>query len=155
VTEAFAALAAGADVLKMFPAEQLGPIVVKAWRAVIPASVMLVPVGGITPDSLKEFTAAGASAFGLGSALYKPGMSADENHKLTTFIVPPRWLFLKIETDEGIVGWGEPVVEGRALTVEAAVKELGRLPDRQGSPPDRGSLERDVSRRLLSRRRRS
>lgn len=44
--------------------------------------------------------------------------------KLTTYIVPPRWLFLKIETDEGIVGWGEPVVEGRALTVEAAVHEL-------------------------------
>ncbi|MCQ8783068.1 galactonate dehydratase [Mangrovibrevibacter kandeliae] len=44
--------------------------------------------------------------------------------KLSTFIVPPRWLFLKIETDEGIVGWGEPVVEGRALTVETAVHEL-------------------------------
>lgn len=81
VTEAFAALAAGADILKMFPAEQLGPVVVKAWRAVIPASVMLVPVGGITPDSLKEFTAAGASAFGLGSALYKPGMTAEQVRK--------------------------------------------------------------------------
>ncbi|WP_050479564.1 2-dehydro-3-deoxy-6-phosphogalactonate aldolase [Herbaspirillum rhizosphaerae] len=78
VTEAFAALAAGADILKMFPAEQLGPAVVKAWRAVIPASVMLAPVGGITPASLKEFVAAGASAFGLGSALYKPGMSAEQ-----------------------------------------------------------------------------
>ncbi|MCW4115742.1 galactonate dehydratase [Aurantimonas sp. MSK8Z-1] len=44
--------------------------------------------------------------------------------KLSTFIVPPRWLFLKIETDAGIVGWGEPVVEGRALTVETAVHEL-------------------------------
>lgn len=43
---------------------------------------------------------------------------------LKTFIIPPRWLFLKIETDEGISGWGEPVVEGRALTVEAAVHEL-------------------------------
>ncbi|RUX00793.1 galactonate dehydratase, partial [Mesorhizobium sp. M8A.F.Ca.ET.059.01.1.1] len=42
-----------------------------------------------------------------------------------TYIVPPRWLFLKIETDAGVTGWGEPVVEGRALTVEAAVKELG------------------------------
>ena len=81
VTEAFAALAAGADILKMFPAEQLGPVVVKAWRAVIPASVMLVPVGGITPDSLKEFTAAGASAFGLGSALYKPGMTVEQVRK--------------------------------------------------------------------------
>ena len=44
--------------------------------------------------------------------------------KMETFLVPPRWLFLKIETDEGITGWGEPVVEGRAATVEAAVKEL-------------------------------
>ena len=78
VTEAFAALAAGADILKMFPAEQLGPVVVKAWRAVIPANVLLVPVGGITPAGLKEFVAAGASAFGLGSALYKPGMSAEQ-----------------------------------------------------------------------------
>ena len=44
--------------------------------------------------------------------------------KLTTYIVPPRWCFLKIETDEGIVGWGEPVLEGRAHTVAAAVEEL-------------------------------
>lgn len=44
--------------------------------------------------------------------------------KLTTFIVPPRWCFLKIDTDEGVVGWGEPVVEGRAHTVAAAVEEL-------------------------------
>src|SRR5580658_3693045 len=44
--------------------------------------------------------------------------------KLTTFVVPPRWLFLKIETDEGITGWGEPVVEGRAETVAACVAEL-------------------------------
>ncbi len=43
---------------------------------------------------------------------------------MTTYAVPPRWLFLKIETDEGIVGWGEPVVEGRAATVAAAVEEL-------------------------------
>src|SRR6476619_5858977 len=44
--------------------------------------------------------------------------------KLTTFVVPPRWCFLKIETDEGITGWGEPVLEGRAHTVAAAVAEL-------------------------------
>lgn len=44
--------------------------------------------------------------------------------KLTTFIVPPRWCFLKVETDEGVTGWGEPVVEGRAHTVAAAVEEL-------------------------------
>ena len=74
-TEGFAALAAGADFLKLFPAEQLPPAVVKAWRAVFPVSVPLVPVGGITPESLAPFVAAGASGFGLGSAVYKPGMS--------------------------------------------------------------------------------
>ncbi|MDR2862829.1 MAG: bifunctional D-altronate/D-mannonate dehydratase, partial [Puniceicoccales bacterium] len=44
--------------------------------------------------------------------------------KLELFKIPPRWLFLKVSTDEGVTGWGEPVVEGRADTVEAAVKEL-------------------------------
>ncbi|OZI44209.1 2-dehydro-3-deoxy-6-phosphogalactonate aldolase [Bordetella genomosp. 5] len=75
-TEAFAALAAGADALKLFPAEQLGPQVLRAWRAVLRAP--LLPVGGITPQNLADFAAAGASGFGLGSALYKPGLSADE-----------------------------------------------------------------------------
>ncbi|SEA71965.1 2-dehydro-3-deoxy-6-phosphogalactonate aldolase [Paraburkholderia sartisoli] len=74
--EAFLALKNGADVLKMFPAEQLGAHVVKAWRAVIAAEVPLVPVGGITPDNMGPFLSAGANGFGLGSALYKPGQSA-------------------------------------------------------------------------------
>ncbi|MEO6919168.1 MAG: 2-dehydro-3-deoxy-6-phosphogalactonate aldolase [Collimonas sp.] len=78
VTEAFAALAAGADVLKMFPAEQLGAHVVKAWRAVVPHEIALLPVGGITPENLATFIDAGASGFGLGSALYKPGLSAEQ-----------------------------------------------------------------------------
>ena len=77
-TEAYAALAAGADVLKMFPAEQLGPAVLKAWRAVMRPPIALVPVGGITPDNLSSYAQAGASGFGLGSALYKPGLSANE-----------------------------------------------------------------------------
>lgn len=76
VTEAYAALAAGADVLKLFPAEQLGPAVLKAWRAVIPMSVTLLPVGGIATTSIAPFTSVGASGFGLGSALYQPGMNA-------------------------------------------------------------------------------
>lgn len=76
-TEAFAALVAGADALKMFPAEQLGTHVVKAWRAVTPKRVPLVPVGGITPDNMAPFLAAGADGFGLGSALYRPGQGAD------------------------------------------------------------------------------
>jgi 2-dehydro-3-deoxyphosphogalactonate aldolase len=77
-TEAFAALAAGADGLKAFPAEMIAPAVVKAWRAVIPASAPILPVGGITPDTMAPYLAAGASGFGLGSALYRPGDGAPE-----------------------------------------------------------------------------
>jgi 2-dehydro-3-deoxyphosphogalactonate aldolase len=76
-TEAFAALKHGADALKMFPAEQLGPEVTKAWRAVIPSVVPLLPVGGVKPDNMGPQLIAGASGFGLGSALYKPGQDAD------------------------------------------------------------------------------
>jgi len=75
-TEAFAALQHGADALKMFPAELLGPAVVKSWRSVVPNAVPLLPVGGIQPDNMGPFLAAGASGFGLGSALYKPGQPA-------------------------------------------------------------------------------
>ena len=77
-TEAFAALAEGADVLKMFPAEQMGPAVVKAWLAVLPAGTVLVPVGGITPDNMQAFIDAGVKGFGLGSGLFKPGMTAEQ-----------------------------------------------------------------------------
>ena len=56
--------------------------------------------------------------------LSRPGDPSMKITKLTTYIVPPRWCFLKIETDAGIVGWGEPVVEGRAHSVAAAVEEL-------------------------------
>jgi 2-dehydro-3-deoxyphosphogalactonate aldolase len=76
-SEAFAALKAGANVLKMFPFEQLGEKVIKAWRAVIAADIALVPVGGITPSNVSALLAAGASGFGLGSALYKPGQTVD------------------------------------------------------------------------------
>jgi len=72
-TEAFAALAAGADGLKAFPAELITPVVVKAWRAVIPKSVPILPVGGIAPETMAGYIAAGATGFGLGSALYRPG----------------------------------------------------------------------------------
>lgn len=77
-TEAFAALAEGADVLKLFPAEQMGPSVIKAWLAVLPAGSLLLPVGGITPDNMQVFTDAGAKGFGLGSGLFKPGMTVDQ-----------------------------------------------------------------------------
>ena len=75
-TEAFAALAAGAHGLKLFPAEMLPPRVVKALRAVLPTACVLLPVGGISPDNMAAYRVAGASGFGIGSALYKPGMTA-------------------------------------------------------------------------------
>ena len=74
-TEALAAIEAGADFLKLFPAEQLPPAIVKAWRAVLPKGMPLVPVGGIAPESMAAYVAAGATGFGLGSAIYKPGMT--------------------------------------------------------------------------------
>lgn len=72
-TEAFGALRAGAHGLKLFPAEMIGPAVVKALRAVLPPAAALLPVGGITPDNMAAYRAAGASGFGIGSALYRPG----------------------------------------------------------------------------------
>jgi 2-dehydro-3-deoxyphosphogalactonate aldolase len=75
-SEAFAALEAGAAGLKLFPAEMIPPAAVRALRAVIPTEVALLPVGGITPRNMADYRAAGASGFGIGSALFKPGMSA-------------------------------------------------------------------------------
>jgi 2-dehydro-3-deoxyphosphogalactonate aldolase len=75
-TEAFAALQAGATGLKLFPAEMITPAVVKALRAVLPAPTLLLPVGGISVDNMAAYRAAGASGFGIGSALYAPGMTA-------------------------------------------------------------------------------
>jgi 2-dehydro-3-deoxyphosphogalactonate aldolase len=72
-TEAFAALDAGADGLKMFPAEQLAPAVLKAWRAVLPKDALVFPVGGIRPDTMASYRAVGADGFGTGSHLYQPG----------------------------------------------------------------------------------
>lgn len=76
-TEAFAALEAGAHGLKLFPAEAASPAVLKAMLAVLPAGTLMVPVGGITPGNMAPWLAAGAHGFGLGSALYQPGKSAD------------------------------------------------------------------------------
>ena len=77
-SEAFAALTAGADALKVFPAEQVGIGAMKAWLAVLPPGTALLPVGGITPDNMAPYLRAGAAGFGLGSALYSPGLPADE-----------------------------------------------------------------------------
>ncbi|RZJ46734.1 MAG: 2-dehydro-3-deoxy-6-phosphogalactonate aldolase [Brevundimonas sp.] len=77
-TEAFAALKAGAQVLKLFPSEIAGPAGLKALRAVLPAGQRLYAVGGVTPETLATWRTAGASGFGIGGALFKPGMTAAE-----------------------------------------------------------------------------
>jgi 2-dehydro-3-deoxyphosphogalactonate aldolase len=76
-SEAFAALDAGATALKLFPAEAASPTVLKAMRAVL-TEARILPVGGVSPDTMAPWQAAGAPGFGLGSALYKVGMSAEE-----------------------------------------------------------------------------
>lgn len=73
-SEAFAALQAGAHGLKLFPAEMVPPSAIKALRAVIPAAVALLPVGAIGTHNMQAYRVAGASGFGIGSALYKPGL---------------------------------------------------------------------------------
>lgn len=77
-SEAFAALDAGAHALKLFPAEGATPAVLKAHKAVLPPNVPVLAVGGITPDGVQPWLAAGAGGFGLGGGLYKPGQSPEE-----------------------------------------------------------------------------
>ena len=73
-TEAFAAIGAGANALKLFPMEMIGVAGVKAMRAVLPRDLRLVAVGGVGPTNMREFHAAGCSGFGLGSSLFRPGV---------------------------------------------------------------------------------
>jgi 2-dehydro-3-deoxyphosphogalactonate aldolase len=77
-SEGFAALKAGAHVLKLFPAEAASPAVLKALKAVLPHEVPLIVVGGVKPDTMRPWLDAGASGFGLGSGLFKSGRSADD-----------------------------------------------------------------------------
>jgi 2-dehydro-3-deoxyphosphogalactonate aldolase len=77
-TECFDALGAGADGLKIFPASMMGPSGLKALRAVLPAEAEVYAVGGAGPENFAEWRAAGATGYGIGSALYKPGLSASE-----------------------------------------------------------------------------
>jgi 2-dehydro-3-deoxyphosphogalactonate aldolase len=76
-TEAFAAIAAGADGIKLFPAEASSPGVLRALRAVLPPTVPVLPVGGIDATNIAAWRAAGAAGFGIGSSIYKAGDSAD------------------------------------------------------------------------------
>jgi 2-dehydro-3-deoxyphosphogalactonate aldolase len=75
-TEAFALLQAGADAIKLFPAEVLGPPMLKALSAVLPKGTNVIPVGGIGPEQIAPWSAAGATGFGLGASIYKPGDDA-------------------------------------------------------------------------------
>jgi 2-dehydro-3-deoxyphosphogalactonate aldolase len=77
-SEALAAIAAGATALKLFPAEAASPTVLKAMRAILPSELRILPVGGIVPEGMAPWRQAGAAGFGLGSALYKPGLMANE-----------------------------------------------------------------------------
>lgn len=77
-SEAFAALAAGADALKLFPAETAGPATLKTLMAVFPEASAVLPVGGITPASISEWRLSGAAGFGIGGALYQPGDAPEE-----------------------------------------------------------------------------
>lgn len=74
--EAFALLKAGADGLKLFPAESASPAVLKAMLAVLPKGTPILPVGGIDATNMAAWRAAGAAGFGIGSAIYKPGDTA-------------------------------------------------------------------------------
>jgi 2-dehydro-3-deoxyphosphogalactonate aldolase len=86
-SEGFAALKAGADGLKLFPAEIIPPAVFTAWRAVLPADTLLLAVGGVGVNNLNIYAEAGASGYGIGSALYKPARPANEVGKLARALV--------------------------------------------------------------------
>jgi 2-dehydro-3-deoxyphosphogalactonate aldolase len=95
-SEAFAALAAGADAIKLFPAEIISPAALKAMRAVLPRDALLLPVGGIGAANIAAYWRAGANGFGIGSSLYSPGKTlSDIQHdaieliaNLTSFMPP-------------------------------------------------------------------
>ncbi len=76
-TEAFSLITAGADALKLFPAEAASPAVLRALRAVLPSDLPVLPVGGIAADNMAAWRAAGAAGFGIGSSIYKPGDTAE------------------------------------------------------------------------------
>jgi 2-dehydro-3-deoxyphosphogalactonate aldolase len=96
-TEGFAALANGADALKLFPAELLAPRVLRAFRSVFPPATRFFPVGGITPEAMSEYVAAGAAGFGLGSSLYRPGDRAEQvSEKARAFV--SAWELLAIRS---------------------------------------------------------
>lgn len=103
-TEAFTAIAAGASLVKVYPAQQVGTSGMKAWGDVLPADIPLLPVGGIRPDTYAAWARAGAAGLGLGAALYTPDISLAE---------------LRRRADEAVATWAaagtaahaEPVID--------------------------------------------
>lgn len=86
-TECFQALDAGADGLKLFPSELIGPVGMKAMKAVLPKDVLTYAVGGVSPDNLSDWAKAGADGFGIGGGIYKIGMSArDVRERANRFV---------------------------------------------------------------------
>lgn len=86
-TEAFSAIHAGADGIKLFPAEASSPAILKSLRAVLPAETLVLPVGGIDAGNIRPWRDAGAAGFGIGSAIYKPGDTPDDVHAKATALV--------------------------------------------------------------------
>ena len=86
-TEAFAGIQAGASGVKVFPAEAIGPQVLASWRAVIPDTAPLLPVGGIDSPNMSDYWQAGAAGFGIGGALYKVGKSLGDISASATKLV--------------------------------------------------------------------
>lgn len=80
-TEAFCAVEAGADAIKLFPAELAGTTGLKAMKAVLPKHIPVFPVGGVNPDNMQDFIEAGAAGFGIGSAVFKPGDTPEVVYK--------------------------------------------------------------------------
>jgi len=86
-SEAFRAIGLGAHGLKLFPAEMINPSVVKSMRAVLPSHIRLIPVGGIGTHNMADYRKSGASGFGIGSALFAPGKSAQAvGHSAAAFV---------------------------------------------------------------------
>ena len=94
-TEAFAALDAGADALKLFPADMVGHAGLKAFNSVVPAGTPMWPVGGITPDNMEGWVRAGATGFGIGGQLYTPGTTLEELARRAAAYVA-KWRALKV-----------------------------------------------------------
>jgi 2-dehydro-3-deoxyphosphogalactonate aldolase len=99
-TEAFEAILAGADALKLFPAEGASPSVLKALRAVLPHEMPIIPVGGIDQTRFESWLQAGAAGFGIGSALFRPGINPAELHdRASNLMIAVQTLLPTMATD--------------------------------------------------------